>query len=45
MRKTIRIPIYYVESGKKKIIDKESMVDELETKIAELVESGEYDEA
>lgn len=45
MKKTIRINIYYIESGKKKILDKESIVDELETKIADLVESGEYSES
>lgn len=44
MKKTIKIHIYYMESGKRKILDKESITEEIENKIAELVESGEYDE-
>lgn len=45
MKETIEINIYYMESGKRKILDKECMIEEMEAKIAGLVESGEYNEA
>jgi len=44
MQKTIKINIYYIEKNKKKILDKECMVEELENKIAELIESKECSE-
>ncbi len=44
MKNAIKIGIYYLEKEGKKILDKESMIEELEDKIAELLESGEYAE-
>lgn len=42
---TIKIGLYYIEVGKKRILDKEEMMRELEYKIADLVRSGKYSEA